>query len=549
MTEYGTVIDKRNLATAQSVSTVNKRVSNLSKTTDDVKDIAESALKVATIEYAIGTETEATGEWQALTPKPSAGEYVWQRVTVTTGAGKTTQTTSLIQNIAAFAQSTAETAKEKADTATASAKAAQSTADTAVTNAATAQSTADTAVTNAATAQTTADSAKKDAATAQSAAETAKKNAATAQSGVDTLNTYIRSRDDGVEVARKDADGNYVGYKTIHTADGFEVRTADDVVVARYGNSVKIGEDATSQVVIDSQTLQIITKLYKLYALSVKTRNIDTSTEEPVEFEKIEGSKVAFADSISFSVSVDPAAGGYYSLADFIIYANDGRYHAAMGVQSGTSKTETITAQKEVDDIGGGTASGSLTFTAAYDGAKTFTLSGFSTSDIESVEWHVTYTVLSTEVPEVRVQGNSYIFGKLGVSSMTGTVDITDGNVSLTGIVEAEEGITTNGGFTYKGNDIEKLFSGSISVGFEDKSLNLAAGGNTGESTINLSKSGYSARCICGWNLSGTGSSNCVIPKLFINQTDQQAHYYVKNTGSSKATPTLRIYILYTKNN
>lgn len=500
MTEYGTVIDKRKLATAQSVSTVNKRVSNLSKTTDDVKDIAESALKVATIEYAIGTETEATGEWQALTPKPSAGEYVWQRVTVTTGAGKTTQTTSLIQNIAALAQSTADTAK-------------------------------------------------KDAATAQSAADTAKENAATAQSGVDTLNTYIRSRDDGVEVARKDADGNYVGYKTIQTADGLEVRTADDVVVARYGNSVKIGEDATSQVVIDSQTLQIITKLYKLYALSVKTRSIDTSTDVPVEFDKLEGGTVPFASSISFSVSVDPAVGEYYPLADFIIHASDGRYHTVMGVQSGISKTETCTAQIEIPDIGGGTVSGSLTFKATYDGAKTFTLSNFSTSDIESVEWHVSYTVLSTEVPEVRIQGDSYISGRLGVSSREGMVNMSDGDVSLTGIVDASEGINTDGTITIKYKDITEMFSGLISVGYEDKKLNLAAGGNTGDVTISLSKDGYSARCICGWNLSGTGSSNCTIARLYVNQTEQKIHYYAKNTGSSKATPTLRIYILYTKNN
>lgn len=387
------------------------------------------------------------------------------------------------------------------------------------------------------------------AATAQSTADTAVTNAATAQSGVDTLNTYIRRRDDGVEVARKDADGNYVGYKTIHTADGVEVRTADDVVVAKYGNFVKIGEDATSQVVIDSQTLQIITKLYKLYALSVKTRSIDTSTDVPVEFDKLESGTVPFASSISFSVSVDPAVGEYYPIADFIIHASDGRYHAVMGVQSGISKTETCTAQKEIDDIGGGTVSGSLTFTATYDGAKTFTLSNFSTSDIESVEWHVSYTVLSTEVPEVRIQGDSYISGRLGVSSRKGTVDMSDGDVSLTGIVDASESINTDGTITIKYKDIRGMFSGRIYVGFVDKSLSIAASGNTGEGTIDLSKSGYSARCICGWNMSGTGASNCVIPKLYVNNPEQKIYYYIKNTGSSKATPTIRIYILYTKNN
>lgn len=415
--------------------------------------------------------------------------------------------------------------------------------------AATAQTTADTAKADAATAQTTADTAVSNAATAQSTADTAKENAAAAQTGVDTLNTYIRSRDDGVEVARKDADGNYVGYKTIQTAGGLEVRTADDVVVAKYGKSVKIGENATSQVTIDSQTLQIITKLYKLYALSVKTRYIDTSTDVPVEFDKLEGGTVPFASSISFSVSVDPAVGEYYPLADFIIHASDGRYHAVMGVQSGISKTETCTAQKEVDDIGGGTVSGSLTFTAVYDGAKTFTLSNFSTSDIESVEWHVSYTVLSTEVPEVRIQGDSYISGRLGVSSRGETVDMSDGDVTLTGKVDASEGINTDGAITIKYKDIKEMFSGIISVGYEDKDLNLSAGGNTGDARISLSKDGYSARCICGWNLSGTGASNCTIARIYVNQTDQQAHYYVKNTGSSKATPTLRIYVLYTKNN
>lgn len=368
-----------------------------------------------------------------------------------------------------------------------------------------------------------------------------------AQAGVDTLTTCIRQTDDGVEVARKNADGNYIGYKSVQTADGLEVRTADDVVVARYGNSVKIGEDATSQVVIDSQALQIITKLYKLYALSVKTRNIDTSTEAPVEFSKFESGMVPFASSISFSVSFDHAVGKYHPIANFIIHASDGSYHVAMEVQIGIGKTETCTAYAEIPDIGGGTVTGSLTFKATYDGAKTFTLSNFSTSDIQSVEWYVSYTVLSTEVPEIRIQGDSYFSGHLAVSSRKGGIGMSDGNVFLTGTLNALKAINAEETITIKNRDIKEMFSGLISVGYEDKSLNIAAGGNTGESTINLSKDGYSARCICGWNLSGTGASNCIIARIYVNQTDQQLHYYVKNTGSSKATPTLRAYVLYTK--
>ena len=525
MTEYGTVIDKRNLATAQSVSNLNGRVSNLSKTTDNVKDIAESALKVATIEYAIGTETEVTGEWQALTPKPGAGEYVWQRVTVTTGAGKTTQTTSLIQNIAAFAQSTAETAKEKADTATASAKAAQSTADTAVTNAATAQTTADSAKEDAATAQSTADTAKENAATAQSTADTAKADAATAQSTADdaksnaaaaqstaskaqtaaeaaqsTADTakstaeataqHFWTDDDGAHVTTTEQGQTIAGGNTLITGEGLEVRDGNTPLASFKKDGTVIGANNTQKIGITDKAFEAANAEGKIAARI----SSEYGTEVITETEILSDPSMTGTLVLSFA----PVAGS-------AITVSDNGY--SITFTHGTAETKTMTNE-------------SGTYPITYDGDRTFTGA-----------FYAKFTYRSSQ-PNGKV------------------LSLADGAISAkwNGNFYARKVYSRD--FSMRGQSLTDLFSGTISIGTTSTgALSISAGGNTGESTINLSKSGYSALCICGWNMSGTGSSNCVIPKLFINQTGQQIHYYVKNTGSSKATPTLRIYVLYTKNN
>lgn len=99
MAELGAIIDRRNLATSEQVTKVNTRVSNLEGETSDVKEIAESSLKVAVIEYAVGTsyDTPPNDGWSSSTPKWTKGKFIWQRTTVTDGKGQTTTTTACIQ--------------------------------------------------------------------------------------------------------------------------------------------------------------------------------------------------------------------------------------------------------------------------------------------------------------------------------------------------------------------------------------------------------------------------------------------------------------------
>ena len=582
MTEYGTVIDKRNLATAQSVSNLNGRVNNLSKTTDDVKDIAESALKVATIEYAIGTETEATGEWQALTPKPSAGEFVWQRVTVTTGAGKTTQTTSLIQNIAALAQSTADTAvtdaataqstadtaKEKADTATASAKAAQSTADTAVTNAAAAQSTAeaaqstadtakenaasaqtaaeaaqstadtaqttadsassaassaqsaaskaqktaDTATTNAAAAQSTADTAKADAATAQSTADTAKADAATAQSTADTAKadaaTAQSTADDAKTLAAKTnqhfwtddygahitttAQGEAIsGGNTSITGEGMDVRDGNTTLASFKKDGVVIGANNTQKIGITDKAFEAANAEGKIAARISSEYGMEVITETEGIFDpSMTGTLV-----LSFA----PVAGSAITVSD---------NGSSVTFTQGTAETKAMTTE-----FG--------TYTITYDGDRTFTGTTYAKFTYRSSQSNGKVLSLADGAISAKWNGNFY----------------------------ARKVYSRD--FSMRGQSLTDLFSGTISIGTTSTgALSISAGGNTGDTGIEVNyKDGYNARCIVGWNMSGTGASNCMISKLYINQSKRQIHYYIKNTGSAKATPTLKAYVLYTKNN
>lgn len=372
--------------------------------------------------------------------------------------------------------------------------------------------------------------------TAQSTADTAKKDAATAQSGVDTLNTYIRRRDDGVEVARKDADGNYVGFKTIQTADGVEVRTADDVLIARYGDYIQLtnGTAEGFRVEFGNTLVPIKEKFSDISNINEDEDNITISDD---------GS--TWAKSYTTKWGADQATGVKASGHIYAAYASVGNFKEAtmnFDLADGESKAvkfnDGVQAAKVTITVAY-TSTGNATVTLSIDpGADIITLSNFSiaySSSREDVCMGTLGTHPDTSTPAVFRVGN----GTEKEPSNAFAVD-WHGNVIAGANMYADS-------IALGGSNISSIFSGVISIGYENKNLSIAAGGNTGDSTISLSKDGYSARCICGWNMSGTGASNCTISKLFINQTDQQLHYYVKNTGSSKATPTIRTYILYTK--
>ena len=364
-----------------------------------------------------------------------------------------------------------------------------------------------------------------------------------------------------MEVARKDADGNYVGYKTIQTADGVEVRTADDVVVARYGNSVKIGQDsgyaeitsesislsndegAAFNVNFGSAGIRVVEKFgggmsftRSSHYTTGEIGHIEQITRFPVsdyngkfwtdwKYTGASGNTLAGSLNISITkgnVSGTEGIGDYGTLTWSLLFDLD-------------SNVKGIRVGVQLDEVGA-----SVTFPEFNWDYKTTAGAACQVSTGVNPDKTIPYAFLvgngSADTPS-----NAFLVDWDG--NATVKRGITAGGTIFALTVDAKRYIKLNG------ENIENLFSGIMSIGFEDKSLNLAAGGNTGEATISLSKDGYSARCICGWNLSGTGASNCTIARLYVNQTEQKVYYYAKNTGTSKATPTLRIYILYTKNN
>ena len=342
-----------------------------------------------------------------------------------------------------------------------------------------------------------------------------------------------------MEVARKDADGNYVGYKTIQTANGLEVRTADDVLIAKYGDNIQLtnGTAEGFRVEFGNTLVPIKENFSDISNINEDEDNITISDDGRT-----------WAKSYTTKWGADQATGVKASGHIYAAYASAGNlkevtmnFDLADGESKAVKFNNGVQAAKATVAVAY-TPTGNATVTLSIDlGADIIKLSNFSiaySSSREDVCMGTLGTHPDTSTPAVFRVGN----GTEGEPSNAFAVD-WDGNATAKG------NITAGGSIAMNGVNISSIFSGVISVGYEDKSLNITAGGNTGESTINLSKDGYSARCICGWNLSGTGSSNCVIPKLFINQTEQKIHYYVKNTGSSKATPTLRTYVLYTKNN
>lgn len=345
--------------------------------------------------------------------------------------------------------------------------------------------------------------------------------------------------DKGVHITKTPRNGTVTGGNTLITGEGMEVRDGNKTLASFKGDSINIGTQ-------DATRLKIGASALEMYVLGAKVFDMS-------------GAGLTIGLSVGGYSSLDTrklVVGG--ELFDKIfrtmqVYSGDKLEHSTgITVNAGESVNVNCRlpyAVKSVDDIEGLTG-----ITEVHELTGLVSSHGWSAS-VSSDGYSVK---LSGTVPATTDDGtaaNDLVLHLTGITPAASSVSETYGG----GYAEFRDSIKAGGWIeastmqaekiALNGDDITNLFSGRIYVGFADKSLSIAAGGNTGESTINLSKSGYSARCICGWNLSGTGSSNCVMPKLFIDYTKQEIHYYVKNTGNSKATPTLRIYILYTKNN
>lgn len=311
----------------------------------------------------------------------------------------------------------------------------------------------------------------------------------TAKSTAEATSQHFWTDDEGAHITTTEQGETVTGGNTLITGEGTEVRDGDKTLASFKKGGAVIGANNTQKIRVTDKDFEAANADGKIAAKISSEYGTEPITETETLFVSEAGTLVlSFAPVARSAITVK------------------------LGGPSVTGGSVTFTQ---------GTAETKVVFGSpiAYDGDKTFR--GMSSAKF-------TYT-------------SSQPNGKV--------LSLADGAVSAKWNGDFYARKIDTKGITISGESLADLFSGVISVGYEDKSLNIAAGGNTGESTIDLSKDGYSARCICGWNMSGTGASNCTISKLFINQTDQQLHYYVKNTGSSKAAPTIRTYILYTKNN
>lgn len=317
------------------------------------------------------------------------------------------------------------------------------------------------------------------------AAEAAQSVADIAKSTAEATSQHFWTDDEGAHITTTEQGETVTGGNTLITAEGTEVRDGDKTLASFKKGGAVIGANNTQKIRITDKDFEAANADGKIAAKISSEYGTEQITETEI---------LSVSEAGTLVLSFAPVAGS-------AITVNGSGYSVTF--TQGTAETKVVFGSYPI----------------AYDGDKTFT--GMSRAKFTYISSQPNGKVLSLADGAVSAKWNGDFYARK---------------------------IDTKG-VTISGESLADLFSGVISVGYEDKSLNIAAGGNTGESTINLSKDGYNARCICGWNMSGTGASNCTISKLFINQTDQQLHYYVKNTGSSKATPTIRIYILYTKNN
>ena len=94
-----------------------------------------------------------------------------------------------------------------------------------------------------------------------------------------------------------------------------------------------------------------------------------------------------------------------------------------------------------------------------------------------------------------------------------------------------------------------------ISIQNQDIDVTVAASSYTQTLvTVNCkSVAKYSARCVVGFNIfnqdNGGANSSLVFPyKLYVNQTDQTVNLTLRNTATSAAVVTVRVFMLYTRN-
>lgn len=310
-----------------------------------------------------------------------------------------------------------------------------------------------------------------------------------AKSTAEATSQHFWTDDEGAHITTTEQGETVTGGNTLITGEGTEVRDGDKTLASFKKGGAVIGANNTQKIRITDKDFEAVSADGKI-AAGISS---EYGTEQITETETLWD--LSGADTLVLSFA--PVAGSAITVDVF---------GSSATFTQGTAETKVLTSK-----LGA--------YTITYDGDRTFTGSHAAKFTYKSSQPNGKVLSLADGAVSAKWNGNFY----------ARKIDTKDVTIS--------------------GESLADLFSGVISVGYEDKSLSIAAGGNTGESTIDLSKSGYSARCICGWNMSGTGASNCTISKLFINQTDQQLHYYVKNTGSSKATPTIRTYVLYTKYN
>lgn len=110
-------------------------------------------------------------------------------------------------------------------------------------------------------------------------------------------------------------------------------------------------------------------------------------------------------------------------------------------------------------------------------------------------------------------------------------------------------------GKNYTPTAMATLTNDSISIRTIDMDATVAANGYT---TSMVSSgvpgvAGMQARCVVGFNIfnqsSGGANASLVFPyKMYIDQSEQTVNFTLRNTASSQAKVTVRIFMLYTKN-
>jgi hypothetical protein len=337
-------------------------------------------------------------------------------------------------------------------------------------------------------AKTAADNAASAASAAQSAADVAQSTADTAKSTAEATSQHFWTDDDGAHVTTTEQGETVTGGNTLITDEGMEVRDGNTTLASFKKDGTVIGASNPQKIRITDKAFEADSSDGKNAARISSDLGIEQITEtETLRAPKTGTLVLSFAPVAGSSITVSVPGG-------------------SVTFTQGTADTKVVMS-----------TFGSRTI--VYDGDKTFTGITFAKFTYTSSQPNGRVLSLADGAVSAKWSGNFY----------ARKIDTTDVAIS--------------------GERLTDLFSGKISIGVTSTgALSISAGGNTGDTAIDVDyKDGFSARCIVGWNLSGTGASNCMITKLYIHQTDQQIHYYIKNTGSSKATPTLKAYVLYTE--